>query len=257
MTMFSRRYKPLLILLGALITNGPQAFAASTIVAVAANFTEPMNEIAKAFEKATGHSAKLSFGSSGKFVAQIENGAPFEVFLSADTAKPEKLEKSKQTVDGSRFTYAIGKLVLWSAKPGYVDDQGRILETGGFKHLALADPKLAPYGGAAIEVLKNKGLLEKLKPLFVLGENISQTHQFVSTGNAELGFIALSQVVEDGKIAKGSGWIVPEDLHAPIRQDAVLLKKGAENPAAAALVEFLKSAEARSIIQKYGYSLAD
>lgn len=255
--MFSRRFSRLLILLGALIASGPPAFAASTIVAVAANFTEPMNEIAGAFEKASGHSAKLSFGSSGKFVAQIENGAPFEVFLSADAEKPEKLEKSKQTVEGSRFTYAVGKLVLWSAKPGYVDEQGRILESGDFKHLALADPKLAPYGEAAVEVLKNKGLFEKLKPSLVFGENISQTHQFVSTGNAELGFLALSQVIRDGKIGEGSGWVVPETLHAPIRQDAVLLNKGAENPAAGALMQFLKSAEARTIIQKYGYSLAD
>lgn len=255
--MFSRRYKRLLILLGALITSGPQAFAASTIVAVAANFTESMNEIAGAFEKATGHSAKLSFGSSGKFVAQIENGAPFEVFLSADEEKPAKLEINKMTVPGSRFTYAVGKLVLWSAKPGYVDDQGQILESGGFKHLALADPKLAPYGEAAVEVLKNKGLLDKLQPLFVLGENISQTHQFISTGNAELGFIALSQVVKDGKVAGGSAWVVPETLYPPLRQDAVLLNKGAENPAAAALMQFLKSAEARTIIQKYGYNLAD
>ncbi|WP_020564419.1 molybdate ABC transporter substrate-binding protein [Methylosarcina fibrata] len=255
--MFSRRYNRLLILLGALVASGHEAFAETTIVAVAANFTEPMNEIAEAFEKTTGHSAKLSFGSSGKFVAQIENGAPFEVFLSADAEKPEKLERNKMAVPGSRFTYAIGKLVLWSAKPGYVDDQGQILETGGFKHLALADPKLAPYGKAAVEFLKNKGLLDKLQPLFVLGENISQTHQFVSTGNAELGFVALSQVIEDGKIAKGSGWIVPEELHAPIRQDAVLLDKGSENPAAAALMQFLKSAEARAILQKYGYSLVD
>jgi molybdate transport system substrate-binding protein len=246
----------MIVLCGAVIAC-PQAFAESTIVAVAANFTEPMNEIAEAFEKATGHSAKLSFGSSGKFVAQIENGAPFEVFLSADAEKPEKLEKSKQAVEGSRFTYAVGKLVLWSAKPGYVDDQGKILESGGFRHLALADPKLAPYGAAAVEVLKNKELFEKLQPLFVLGENISQTHQFVSTGNAELGFLALSQVVEDGKIAEGSGWIVPETLHAPIRQDAVLLNKGADNPAATALLQFLKSPEARAIIEKYGYSLAD
>jgi molybdate transport system substrate-binding protein len=246
----------MIVLCGSLIAC-PPVHAATTIAAVAANFTEPMNEIAGAFEKATGHSAKLSFGSSGKFVAQIENGAPFEVFLSADAEKPEKLEKSKQTVEGSRFTYAIGKLVLWSAKPGYVDEQGRILESGDFKHLALADPKLAPYGESAVEVLKNKGLLEKLQPLFVLGENISQTHQFVSTGNAELGFIALSQVIRDGKIGEGSGWVVPETLHAPIRQDAVLLNKGAENPAAPALLKFLKSPEARAIIQKYGYSLAD
>lgn len=255
--MFSRWFYRLAIAVAALAAACSPAFAATTIVAVAANFTEPMNEIADTFEKATGHSAKLSFGSSGKFVAQIENGAPFEVLLSADAEKPEKLEKNKMAVSGSRFTYAIGKLVLWSAKPGYVDDQGRILETGGFKHLALADPKLAPYGEAAVEFLKNKGLFDKLQPLFVLGENISQTHQFISTGNAELGFIALSQVIEDGKIAKGSGWVVPEKLYPPIRQDALLLNKGAENPAAAALMQFLKSAEARTIIQKYGYSLAD
>lgn len=252
--MFKRSFYILPALLVALCRP---ALAETAIVAVAANFTQPMNEIAQAFEKATGHSAKLSFGSSGKFVAQIENGAPFEVFLSADADKPADLEGSKQAVPGSRFTYAIGKLVLWSAKPGYVDAEGAVLTSGGFKHLALADPKLAPYGAAAIEVLQHKNLLDTLKPLFVFGENISQTHQFISTGNAELGFVALSQVIENGKIGEGSGWIVPETLHAPIRQDAVLLAKGAENPAASALLAFLKSAEARAIIQKYGYSLAD
>jgi molybdate transport system substrate-binding protein len=246
----------MIVLYGAVIVC-PPALASTTIAAVASNFSQPMNEIAEAFEKATGHSVKLSFGSSGKFVAQIENGAPFEVFLSADAEKPEQLEKAGQAVEGSRFTYAVGKLALWSAKPGYVDDQGKVLETGGFRHLALADPKQAPYGEAAVEVLKNKGLFEKLQPLFVLGENISQTHQFISTANAELGFIALSQVIGDGKIPGGSAWIVPETLHAPIRQDAVLLNKGADNPAAAALMQFLKSPEARAIIQKYGYSLAD
>lgn len=245
------------VLIGAAFTCGSSAHADTTLAAVASNFTQPMTEIAEAFEKATGHSAKLSFGSSGKFVAQIENGAPFEVFLSADDEKPAQLEQSKQAVAGTRFTYAIGKLVLWSAKPGFVDDQGAILGNGGFKHLALADPKLAPYGAAAVDVLKNKGLLDALKPSFVLGENISQTHQFISTGNAELGFIALSQVIKDGKIAEGSGWVVPEKLHAPIRQDAVLLTKGADNPAASALLQFLKSAEARAIIQKYGYDLAE
>ncbi len=255
--MLSKNFNRVVVILGLLAAICPPAFAATTIVAVAANFTEPMNKIAEAFEKATGHSAKLSFGSSGKFVAQIENGAPFEVFLSADAEKPEKLEQSKMAVAGSRFTYAIGKLVLWSAKPGYVDDQGAVLNGGGFRHLALADPKLAPYGAAAVEALKKQGLFEKLQPLFVLGENISQTHQFISTGNAELGFVALSQVIEDGKIAEGSGWIVPETLHAPIRQDAVLLNKGAENPAAPALLQFLKTPEARVIIQKYGYSLTD
>ncbi|MGR9085848.1 MAG: molybdate ABC transporter substrate-binding protein [Gammaproteobacteria bacterium] len=253
--MFSKHFYRLAIIVAAAVC--PPVFAGTTLVAVAANFTQPMNEIAKAFEKATGHTAKPSFGSSGKFVAQIENGAPFEVFLSADTEKPAHLEKSGLVVQGSRFTYAVGKLVLWSPKSGYVDDQGQILGQGGFKHLALADPKLAPYGEAATEVLKNKGLLEKLQPLFVLGENISQTHQFVSTGNAELGFIALSQVTEDGKITEGSGWIVPETLFSPIRQDAVLLNKGKDNPAASALLQFLTTADAQAIIQKYGYSLAN
>ncbi len=229
--------------------------AATTLVAVAANFTKPMTEIASEFEKATGHTAKLSFGSSGKFVAQMENGAPFEVFLSADESNPIKLEQSGVVVSGSRFIYALGKLVLWSATPGLVDDQGKVLGSGSFKHLALADPKLAPYGVAALEVLKNLGLIEKLQPLLVLGENIAQTQQFVSTGNAELGFIALSQVSENGKITSGSAWIVPADRYAPTKQSAVLLTLGAENPAASALIAYLKSAPALAIIQKYGYDL--
>ena len=232
------------------------AHAETTLVAVAANFSQPMTEIAEAFERATGHSAKLSLGSSGKFVAQFESGAPYEVFLSADNEKPLKLEQAGLTVPGSRFTYAVGKLALWSTTAGLVDDQGQILDKGDFKHLALADPKLAPYGAAAIEVMKNKGVLEKLQPLFVQGENIAQTHQFVSTGNAELGFVALSQVIDNGKIATGSGWIVPDNLHSPILQDAVLLKTGAENPAASALLQFLKSPDALAIIRKYGYGIA-
>ena len=229
--------------------------AETTLVAVAANFTKPMTEIAAEFEKATGHTAKLSFGSSGKFVSQMENGAPFEIFLSADESNPIKLEQSGAAVAGSRFVYALGKLVLWSATPGFVDEQGAVLGNGNFKHLALADPKLAPYGAAAVEVLKNMGLSEKLQPLLVQGENIAQTQQFVSTGNAELGFIALSQVIDNGKIGSGSGWIVPSDRYAPIKQAAVLLNLGAENPAAKALLDYLKSAPALAIIEKYGYDL--
>ena len=191
--------------------------AATVLVAVASNFAKSMSEIAEAFTNATGHEANLAFGSSGKFVAQIENDAPFEVFLSADEKNPKKLEKSGKGVANTRFTYAIGKLVLWSAKAGGVDDQGQVLSNGGFKHLALADPKLAPYGLAAEETLKNLSLLDKLQSVFVLGENISQTQQFISTGNAELGFIAFSQVIgKDGKIGEGSGWIVPDNLHSPI-----------------------------------------
>lgn len=231
-------------------------FAETVLVAVASNFTKPMTEIAEAFNKDTGHTAKLSFGSSGKIVSQLQHGAPFEVFLSADDAKPAKLEQDGLTVAGSRFTYALGTLVLWSAKPGYVDDQGQILAKGGFRHVALADPKLAPYGVATVQTMTNLGLRDKLQPMLVQGENISQAHQFVSTGNAELGFVALSQVITDGKIAEGSGWIVPADLHGPIRQDAVLLKNGAENPAAPALMDYLKSAPAKAIIEKYGYGLA-
>jgi len=240
----------------ALVIFSHLAFAETVLVAVASNFTKPMTEIAEAFKKETGHTAKLSFGSSGKIVSQLENGAPFEVFLSADDSKPAKLEEEGLTVPGSRFTYALGTLVLWSSKPGYVDDQGQILSKGGFQHLALADPKLAPYGEAAIETMKNLGLLDKLTPLFVQGDNISQAHQFVSTGNAELGFVALSQVIVDGKIAEGSGWIVPASLHQPIRQDAVLMKSGQENPAAPALLDYLKSSPAKTIIEKYGYGLA-
>ena len=230
--------------------------AATVLVAVASNFTKPMNELAEAFTKSTGHKVSLSFGSSGKFVAQIENDAPFEVFLSADEKNPKKLAESGKGVANSQFTYAIGKLALWSAKTSFVDDQGEILSKGGFKHIALADPKLAPYGLAAEEAMKNLGVLTKLKPLFVLGENISQTQQFINSGNAELGFVALSQVIgKDGKISEGSGWIVPANLHQPIRQDAILLKKGEANPAAPALLNFLKSPEVKAIIGKYGYNL--
>jgi molybdate transport system substrate-binding protein len=253
----NRFFRPLLI--AGLLFLTPTVWAETTLVAVAANFTKPMNEIVAAFEKETGHSAKLSFGSSGKFVAQIENGAPFEAFLSAGNEDPAALQKKGLAVANTQFTYAIGKLVLWSATPNFVDEQGQILSKGGFKHLAIADPKLAPYGEAAEEVLKAKKLFDKLQPLFVKGETISQTFQFISTGNAELGFVALSQVidVEKGKITTGSAWLVPENLHAQIRQDAILLKKGESNPAAVALLKFLKSEPALAIIKKYGYGLAN
>jgi molybdate transport system substrate-binding protein len=243
----------------ALLTVGTISQAETTIVAVAANFTKPMTEIADAFEKKTGHSASLSFGASGKFVAQIENAAPFEVFLAADDKSTAKVLQDGFAVANTDFTYAIGKLVLWSATAGLVDDKGEVLAKGGFKHIALADPKLAPYGAAALEILKTKNLLDKLQPLFVLGENISQTYQFVSTANAELGFVALSQVIdpEKGKILNGSAWQVPENLYTPIKQNALLLKKGEGNPAAPALIEFLKSTEAKAIISKYGYGLSN
>jgi len=231
------------------------ASAETVQVAVAANFTAPMQQIAADFEKDTGHKAVLSFSATGKFYAQITNGAPFEVFLAADDETPAKLEKELLIAPHSRFTYAIGKLVLWSAQDGYVDAKGEILKTGDFKHLSLANPKTAPYGAAAIEVLKKLGTFERVEPRLVQGENIAQAHQFVATGNAQLGFVALSQVYKDGKLASGSAWIVPTTLYAPIRQDAAILAKGLHNPAAKALAEYLKSDKARAVIKSYGYEL--
>jgi molybdate transport system substrate-binding protein len=224
-------------------------------VAVAANFTAPMQQIAAQFEKDTGHRATLSFGATGKFYAQIVNGAPFEILLAADDETPARLEKDGQGIAGSRFTYAIGKLVLWSASPELVDARGEVLKKGNFKHLALANPKTAPYGTAAIEAMTRLGVLNQLQERFVQGENISQTQQFIISGNAELGFIALSQVFKDGKIASGSAWVVPGNLYAPIRQDAVLLAKGKDKPAPAALLAYLKGDKARAIIKSYGYDL--
>jgi len=224
-------------------------------VAVAANFTAPMQKIAAEFEKDTGHKAVLAFGATGKFYAQIANGAPFEVLLAADDETPAKLEKELLAAPHTRFTYAIGKLVLWSAKDGYVDDKGDILKKGDFKHLAVANPKAAPYGAAAMETMTKLGLVSTLQPKFVQGENIAQTHQFVATGNAEVGFVALSQVFKDGKLTSGSAWIVPDKFHEPIRQDAVVLAKGRNKPAPVALVDYLKGAKAKAIIKSYGYEM--
>ena len=241
-------------LLLASLSLSADALAETVQVAVASNFAGPMEAIAAAFEKSTGHKTAIATGATGKFHAQIQNAAPFEVLLAADDTTPAKIEAEGLAVPGSRFTYAIGKLVLWSAKPGFVDKDGGILKSGGFAHLALANPKTAPYGAAAVEVLNHLGLLKTLEPKFVQGENIAQTQQFVATGNAELGFIAKSQVMKDGKLAGGSAWMIPETLHEPIRQDAVLLAKGKDNPAAAALMSYLKTDPAKAIIKSFGYS---
>jgi len=224
-------------------------------VAVAANFTAPMQKIAAEFEHDTGHKLALSFGSTGKFYAQIRNGAPFQILLAADDETPARLEKEGMAVPGSRTTYAIGSLVLWSAKPGLVDDKGEVLKKGAFNKLAIANPKLAPYGAAAVETLTRLGLLAAVEPKFVQGENIAQAFQFIATGNADLGFVALSQVIKDGRIATGSAWIVPAQLHTPIRQDAVLLATGKGNAAAVALLKYLSSDKARAVIKAYGYDL--
>ena len=239
----------------ALFGSSVLALAEEVQVAVASNFAIPMQKIAADFQKDTGHKAIISAGATGKFFAQIKSGAPFEVLLSADETTPAKLEQEGMTVPGSRFTYAIGTLVLWSAKPGFVDDQGQVLKNGKFSHLALANPKTAPYGAAALEVLKNLGLLDALSPKFVQGENIAQTQQFIATGNAQLGFVALSQVQKNGKLTGGSGWVMPAALYTPIRQDAVILAKGQGNAGAVALMEYLKGDKAKAVIKSFGYTL--
>ncbi len=228
------------------------AMAAEARVAVAANFTEPAKAIAARFEAATGHKAVLSFGSSGQFYTQIANGAPYEVLLSADRERPAKAEADGLAVVGTRFTYATGRLVLFSRTPGLVDARGAVLKTGGFEKLAIADPKIAPYGQAAVETLNKLGFYDALKPKIVTGSSITQAYQYVQTGAAELGLVALSQVINE---TGGSRWIVPAADHAPIEQQAVLLKTGADSVAAKAFLRFLKGAEAKAIIRRYGYEV--
>lgn len=239
------------LILTALLAGAAHADTVS--VAVAANFTAPMQKIAAEFAKDTGHKAELSFGATGKFYAQISQGAPFGILLSADDTIPARLAREGKAVADSRFTYAVGKLVLWSRQEDYVDAQGAVLKTGQFQHVAIANPKLAPYGLAAQQTLARLGLLEQIRPRFVQGENIGQTYQFAATGNAELGFVALSQVMEDGKIKSGSAWLVPPSMHASIRQDAIVLNPAKDNAAAKALMDYLKGDKARAIITAYGY----
>ena len=231
------------------------AHAAEVSVAVASNFSAPMQKLAHAFEQETGHKALLSFGSTGNLYAQIRNGAPYQLLLAADDTTPIKLEAEGLGVAGSRFTYAIGTLVLWSKQPGLVDEKGDVLRSGKFERIAMANPKLAPYGAAAIETLTQMGVLQAVQPKLVQGENISQTYQFVATQNAQLGFVALSQVMVDGRVSQGSAWVVPAHLHSPIRQDAILLVEGRDAPAAAALMRFLRSERARALIRTFGYAL--
>ena len=242
-------------LLLSLLSAATQVQADEVSVAVAANFATPIQKIALAFEKETGHKIVATYGATGKFYAQIKNGAPFEVLLAADNETPARLIKENAAVAGSQFTYAIGKLVLWSAKPAVVDAAGEVLKKGGFDHLALANPKLAPYGAAAVEAMKTLGVFEALQAKLVTAESITQSHQFISSGNALLGFVALSQVLKDGKM-EGSAWLVPAKLYSPISQDAVILDKGKGKPAAEALVKYLKSDKAKAVIKSYGYDLS-
>ena len=227
--------------------------AGEVTVAVAANFAAPMARIAESFRLSTGHVAKLSTGSTGKFYSQIVAGAPFDVLLAADDETPQRLVKEGHAVAGTAFTYAIGQLVLWSAQQGLVDEQGAVLASGRFKHLAVANPRTAPYGAAAMQVLQKRGLLPVLQGRLVTGESVGQTYQFVVTGNAELGFVSLSQVQKPGAAVGGSMWRVPAALHDQIRQDAVLLFVGRNNPAARALMDHLKTPAVRAVIDAHGY----
>ena len=218
-------------------------------VAVAANFAAPLQALGAAFTQKSGHRVVASTGSSGKFYAQVRNGAPFHVLLSADEATPKRLEEDGLAVAGSRFTYALGRIVLWSAHDALVDGQGEVLRSKRFNKLAIANPKLAPYGAAAQQAMTRLGVWSAVQGRVVQGENIAQTFQFVASGNAELGFVALSQLAGE---RKGSRWVVPAELHAPIRQDAVLLK---QHLAAHAFLDFLRSAAARELIRASGYEL--
>jgi molybdate transport system substrate-binding protein len=233
------------------------AQTAELTLAVASNFTPAMHEIALRFERETGHKVRTVSGSSGKFHAQIRNGAPFHAFFSADAEKPLRLEQEGLAVPGTRFTYAIGRLALWSPRPSFVDNAGRVLHQGAFGRLAIANPLHAPYGAAALEVLQRLGLADRLRGKLAQGENVAQAYQFVDSGNAELGFVALSQVVESGAIKRGSAWTVPASMHRSIRQDAVLLKPAdSETGAAAAareLLDYMRGATARSIVAAHGY----
>jgi len=235
--------------------TGSPAFAAEVNAAVASNFSAPMKQIVTLYEQQSGDTVKLSFGSTGKFYAQIKGGAPFDVFFAADTATPQRLEAEGLTVGGSRFVYALGKLVLWSAQPNFVDDQGRVLRKGSYEKLAIADPKLAPYGMAAKQTLEKLAMWNSMRDKLVMGENITQTYQFAATGNAELGFVALSQVMRDGKVSAGSSWLVPSDMYQPIRQSAVLLSGAKDKAAAQAFLDFLKTKKAAAVIRSYGYEL--
>lgn len=229
-------------------------------VAVASNFNTAMGAIAEAFEKESGHTVLRSSAASGKLYAQINHGAPFHVFFSADQTKPAALEKQALAVNGTRFTYALGTLVLWSRQEKLIDEHASVLRSLEFHHLALANPKLAPFGAAALDVLDNLGIVEKTRQRWVQGENIAQTFQFIMSGSAELGFVSRSQIMQpDGSGAStlfmGSAWQVPADLYQPIRQDAVLLRQGENSPAARALLAFVRSDQGRSIIARYGYEL--
>ncbi len=242
-------------MLGALLATAQVASAGEVNAAVAANFTAPAQQIVELFQKESGHTVKLSFGSSGKFYSQIKEGAPFDVFLAADEKNPKLLEEEGLAVKDTRFVYALGKLVLWSAQPGFVDGKGAVLGKGSYNKIAYADPKLAPYGLAAQETLQKLNLWDKVQGKMVTGESIAQTFQFAASGNAEMAFVALSQITRDGKIIDGSYWLVPADLYSPIKQAAIQLTAARDKAAAQAFLAYLKGPKAAAVIRSFGYEL--
>ncbi|WP_210545179.1 molybdate ABC transporter substrate-binding protein [Rhodoferax sp. PAMC 29310] len=254
MTVLTKLSKAGAIAIAAVLLSAGSTHAEVAHVAVASNFAEPIKALAISLEKTTGHQIKVTLGATGKFFAQIKNGAPFDALLAANAETPAALELDGFAQPGSRFTYATGRLVLWSADPVLVDGKGDVLRQGKFRKLAYAAPKVAPYGAAAVQVMENLGLQTLLAPKLVQGESIGQTFSFVFTGNAELGFVAMSQVLEGGQLKSGSMWEIPQPLYNPIAQDAVLLKRGANNPAAQALMALLKTQASKDLIRSYGYA---
>lgn len=249
------RYMNLWVAVAMLLGVASSVNAGEVNAAVAANFTAPVQQIAEQFQKETGHTVKLSFGSSGKFYSQIKEGAPFDVFLAADEKNPKLLEEEGLAVKDTRFVYALGKLVLWSAQPGFVDGKGAVLGKGSYNKIAYADPKLAPYGLAAQETLQKLNLWDKVQGKMVTGESIAQTFQFAASGNAEMAFVALSQITKDGKIIDGSYWLVPADLYSPIKQAAIQLTAAKDKAAAQAFLAYLKGPKAAAVIRSFGYEL--
>ena len=249
MTNFKRMMMITLLLATSLVQAG------EVKVAVASNFYKPMLQLAKEFEQATGNKVALSAGSTGTLYAQIKNGAPFEVFLAADQRRPEALESEKLAINGSRFTYAQGQLAFWSKKSGYKTQQDFIDALSVVEHIAIANPKNAPYGAATIDTMKKLGVYKKVQPKIVEGHNIGQTYQYVSSEIVACGFVALSQVYQNGKITEGSAWLVPTTLHRVLKQDAVLLKLGESNKVAQSLLAFLQSEPAKQTIRSFGYKI--
>ena len=251
-----RRLGFLYLLLTLSVLYRPAA-AEEITIAVASNFTGAMNELVAEFQQQSGHEVRVAYGSSGRFFAQIKNGAPFQLFFSADQEKPLLLEQQESAIAGSRFTYATGSLVLWSPRPNLPVENAEIIRQGSFNKLALANPRLAPYGVAAVAALESLNLVEESKSKWVQGENIAQAFQFVETGNADIGLIALSQLKEKAEFSTGSAWILPATLHPPIHQDAILLKPGENSEACREFIQFITSDPARQIIESYGYSLSN